>query len=123
MRLGDLAKQIGAELAGDPDVEISSCATLEEARAGQLSFLSNPKYIAQLDTTQASAVAVGLDGKSGRVSLLKTKDPYYAFTLAVVILHGYRKHPHQGIHPKAHVEPTAKVGEGTILYPGVYVGP
>src|SRR3954468_4532352 len=108
MRLGDLAKQIGAELAGDPEVEISSCATLEEAREGQLSFLSNPKYMAQLETTKASAVAAGMDVTSERVALLKTKDPYYAFTMAVVILHGYREHPHQGVHPKAHVDPTAK---------------
>jgi UDP-3-O-[3-hydroxymyristoyl] glucosamine N-acyltransferase len=58
-----------------------------------------------------------------RLPLLKTKEPYYAFTRAVVALHGYRKHPFRGIHPAAHIDPTAVIGEGTIVYPGVYVGP
>jgi UDP-3-O-[3-hydroxymyristoyl] glucosamine N-acyltransferase len=40
-----------------------------------------------------------------------------------VKLHGYRRHPHRGIHPAAHVDPSASVGEGTVIYPGVYVGP
>jgi UDP-3-O-[3-hydroxymyristoyl] glucosamine N-acyltransferase len=123
MKLSELAGQIGAEVAGEGDVDISACATLEEARAGQLSFLSNPKYASQLDTTQASAVVVAPGVSSDRLALLKTKDPYYAFCKAVVILHGHRKHPHQGIHPNAHVDPTATVGDGTIIYPGCYVGP
>src|SRR6185503_17269636 len=73
---------------------------------------------------KATAVIVspGVTGPDG-LALLKTKDPYYAFTKAVVRLHGYRQHPHQGIHPAAHVDPTAAVGEGTVIYPGVYVGP
>jgi UDP-3-O-[3-hydroxymyristoyl] glucosamine N-acyltransferase len=42
---------------------------------------------------------------------------------AVVLLHGHRKHPFAGIHPKAHVDESATIGSGTILYPGAYVGP
>jgi UDP-3-O-[3-hydroxymyristoyl] glucosamine N-acyltransferase len=38
-------------------------------------------------------------------------------------LHGFRKHPHDGIHPSAHVDPTASIGEGTVIYPGAFVGP
>jgi UDP-3-O-[3-hydroxymyristoyl] glucosamine N-acyltransferase len=68
------------------------------------------------------APSVATERNDGLV-LLKTKDPYYAFTLAMVRLHGHRRHPHSGIHPAAHVDPTASVGEGTVLYPGVYVGP
>src|SRR4051812_31218199 len=122
MRLADLAKKIEAECAGDPDTQISACATLEDAQPSQLSFLSNPKYITQLETTKASAVVVAPGVSSDRVALLHAKDPYYAFCKAVVILHGYRKHPHQGIHPKAHVDPTATVGEGTVIYPFCFVG-
>src|SRR5581483_4226016 len=59
---------------------------------------------------------------SDRVALLKTKDPYYAFAQATVLLRGHRKHPLPGIHPKAHVEPTATIGEGTVIYPGAYIG-
>jgi len=121
--LKQLAERIGAELSGDGEVLIESANTLEDATEGQISFLSNPKYEKQLETTNAAAVIVSPGVKSDRVALLKAKDPYYAFAQAVIMLHGYREHPHDGISPAAHVDPTATVGEGTVIYPGVYVGP
>ena len=103
---------------------IHSANTLEDAGPGQISFLANPKYIKQLETNRASAVVVSLHAKTTTtVALLKAKDPYYAFTKAVVKLHGYRRHPIKGIHPSAYIDPTATIGENTIVYPGVYVGP
>ena len=123
LTLAELASAIGAELAGDPAVRISSAATLDDAAPGQVSFLSNPRYVRQLETTRASAVIVSPAIKSDHVPLLRAKDPYYAFAQAMVKLYGHRRHPHRGIHPHAHVDPSASVGEGTILYPGAFVGP
>lgn len=123
MTLKELAAAIGAEVSGDGSIAVESVAALEDAGPGQISFLSNPKYAKELETTAASAVIVAPGVTSDRVTLLKAKDPYYAFAQVVVALHGHRKHPHAGIHPKAHVDPTASVGEGSVLYPGVYVGP
>ncbi|HMB96041.1 MAG TPA: UDP-3-O-(3-hydroxymyristoyl)glucosamine N-acyltransferase [Tepidisphaeraceae bacterium] len=123
MRLDELAKQIDSELSGDGAIEINSIATLEDAGAGQLAFLSNPKYQKQLETTHASAVIVATRINSNRVALLRSADPYYAFSRALVLLHGYRKHPHAGAHAQAHVDPTATIGPGSVIYPGAYVGP
>ena len=44
MRLDELAERIGAELSGDPGIEVTRVNTLELAQAGELSFLSNHKY-------------------------------------------------------------------------------
>ncbi len=129
--LGELAAAIGAELAAGADgsVIIHSAAALEDAGPGQVSFLSNPKYAGQLETTRASAVVLASSARKPDISgnpgpaLLKARDPYYAFMQAVVKLHGYRRHPHQGVHPSAHVDPTAAIGQGTVIYPGAYVGP
>ena len=124
MTLKELAAAIGAELSGgDPATIVTAVHTLEDAVSGQVSFLSNAKYAPLLEATRASAVIAGRGVRSERVPLLKTGDPYFAFREAVVKLHGFRRHPHPGIHPAAHVDPTASVGEGTVLYPGVYVGP
>ena len=122
MTLEELAKYIGAEVIGDGSLDVSSVATLEDARPGQISFVANPKYAKLIETTKASAVVVGLNVNSDRVALLRTKDPYYAYSQAIVALHGHRKHPHQGVHPKAFVEPSATVGERSVIYPGAYVG-
>jgi UDP-3-O-[3-hydroxymyristoyl] glucosamine N-acyltransferase len=123
MRLDELAGTIEAELAGDGGIEVTGAGTLESAGPGQVSFVSNPKYARRLLTTKASAVVVSPSVKSDSVALLKAKNPYYAFRQAVVVLHGFRKHPHQGVHPAAFVDPSATIGEGTVIYPGVFIGP
>jgi UDP-3-O-[3-hydroxymyristoyl] glucosamine N-acyltransferase len=123
LTLKELAAQIGAELTGDPNLLVTSAATLEEAQAGQVTFLSNPKYAKQIETTSASAVIVAPSVSTDHVALLKAKDPYYAFALAVTCLHGLRKHMRSGVDGRAFIDPTAIVGEGLIAYPGAFVGP
>jgi UDP-3-O-[3-hydroxymyristoyl] glucosamine N-acyltransferase len=123
MTISELAAQIGAEVVGDGSITIDSAATLEQARPGQVSFLSNPRYVKQLATTKASAVIVGLDVQAEGIALLRTADPYYGFAQAVVALHGHRRHPFTGVHPHTFVDPTATLGEGTIVYPGAFIGP
>jgi UDP-3-O-[3-hydroxymyristoyl] glucosamine N-acyltransferase len=124
MTVKELAERIGAQVAGAGGAAtVSSVNTLQDAQPGQVSFLSNPKYAAQLAETKASAVIVAKQVDAEGVTLLKTGEPYYALAQAVVALHGHRKHPHTGVHPQAHVDPTATVGEETVIYPGVYVGP
>jgi UDP-3-O-[3-hydroxymyristoyl] glucosamine N-acyltransferase len=123
MTLDELAKRIDAQLVGgEGKTEISSIAPIDSAKPGQVAFLSNPKYAKELESTKASAVIVSTKIQANHVPLLKTADPYYAFSQAVVAMHGYRQHPHAGVHPKAHVEPSARIGERTIIYPGAYVG-
>ncbi len=126
MRLDELAKIIGAEVGAEhAAIAVSACATLEAATPGTVSFLSGSKYADQLPTTKASAVIVahGTKPLASGVALLFAKDPYFGFRQAVVALHGYRQHPHVGVHPLAYVHPTATIGEGTTIYPFAYVGP
>jgi UDP-3-O-[3-hydroxymyristoyl] glucosamine N-acyltransferase len=121
--VSELAEKIGAIVVGDGSIQVSSVASLEEAGPDQVSFLSNPKYERLLATTHAAAVIASKTTRSNRVTILRADDPYYAFMQAMVQFHGHRKHPHAGIHPQAHVDPTARIGSGCILYPGAYVGP
>jgi UDP-3-O-[3-hydroxymyristoyl] glucosamine N-acyltransferase len=123
MTVEQLAREIGAELAGDGSPTVLSAATLEDAQPGQIGFLANAKYTRQLEATRASAVIVATSVSHPRITLLKSADPYFAFRKAVILLHGFRRHPFAGIHPGAHVDPGATVGEGSIVYPGAYVGP
>jgi UDP-3-O-[3-hydroxymyristoyl] glucosamine N-acyltransferase len=121
--VSELAGKIGAAVVGDGELKVSSLATLEDAQPGQVSFLSNPKYEKLLESTKASAVIASKPTRSHRVTILRCEDPYYAFMQAMVLIYGHRKHPHAGVHPQAHVDPTAKIGGGCILYSGAYVGP
>jgi UDP-3-O-[3-hydroxymyristoyl] glucosamine N-acyltransferase len=121
--VSELAEKIGAIVVGDGAAGISSIASLEDAGSGQVSFLSNPKYEKLLSTTRATAVIGSKTTRSNRVTILRCDDPYFAFMQAMVLLHGHRKHPHSGVHPLAHIDPSAKLGSGCVIYPGAYVGP
>ena len=60
--LGELAVRFGCELRGDPAVTVDSVAALSQAGPRSITFLANPKYVAQLAGTRAGAVI--LDAKS-----------------------------------------------------------
>ena len=54
----DIADILGGEVVGEPSTIITGPGKIEEAVAGNISFLSNPKYTSHIYTTQASAVLV-----------------------------------------------------------------
>jgi UDP-3-O-[3-hydroxymyristoyl] glucosamine N-acyltransferase len=121
--LKELAERIGAELVGNPSVEVDSVGPIDAAGPGQVAFLANSRYARFLENTGASAVIVKPQVVSNGVPLLRMNEPYYGYAQAATLLHGFRRHPHAGIHPRATVDSSAKVGHGSILYPGVYIGP
>ena len=53
-----IAVIISGTIEGNPDTTVTSFGKIEEAVAGQLSFLANPKYQDYLYTTKASLVIV-----------------------------------------------------------------
>jgi len=60
-----LAERFGLKLLGDRDTTIRGVATLAGAESGDLGFLANPRYRAQLATTRASAVIVAAADTAG----------------------------------------------------------
>ena len=90
MKLAELARSTGARCeTGDGDIEITGAAGLDQARPGQVTFLSNPHYTPKLVSTTASAIYVAEDVKVERADLavLRAKDPYVAFTRALILFH------------------------------------
>ncbi len=74
--LGDIVDFVGGSYAGDREREISAVAPLANARPDQLSFLSHPKYSAQLPLTKAGAILVArsLEGHDAR--WIRVDHPY-----------------------------------------------
>src|SRR5437016_4529991 len=58
MKLEEIAARLRCELRGDGSIEIHGLAPIEEATAGTLTFVANPRYRSYLKTTRASAVIV-----------------------------------------------------------------
>ena len=53
MKLGEIAKKLGCELRGSQEIEINGVAGIEAAKKDELTFVSNPKYLSQIQTTRA----------------------------------------------------------------------
>ncbi|HVL01652.1 MAG TPA: UDP-3-O-(3-hydroxymyristoyl)glucosamine N-acyltransferase [Dongiaceae bacterium] len=121
LTLGELAQRLGAELRGDPAVLIRSLATLSDAQAGQLGFLANPLYRAQLATTHASAVILAAElADECPVACLISPHPYLTYARAS---HLFNRRPRQpeGIHPTAVVATDAVLGAGCRIGPHVVI--
>lgn len=139
-----MAALVGGQVVGDGDVAIRRVAPIDEATAGEITFLANPRYAQYLDRCRASAVIVG-NGKAaalaGRapMSFLEAADPYIAFAkilqlFAPALALAQTCSPQSSIDPSsvigagvtvfphAFVGARAKVGGNSVLYPGVFVG-
>jgi len=121
MKLSVIATTLGARLEnGSPDTEITGVAGIESATAGELTFISNPKYASLARATRASAVIVAEDFPSIRTAMLRSKNPYLDFARTLELFH----HPPNyapAIHPTAVVDPSATIGAGAHIGPYVVV--
>ncbi len=122
----DIASLVGGELTGDASVAIQGAAGLDEASEKEISFFHNLKYIASLQKTKALVVLIpqntnGTTLPKGK-TLIRVANPQWAFAQVLGLIEKERQVHPKGVHPKAHVEPTAVLGVGTSVYPGCYIG-
>jgi UDP-3-O-[3-hydroxymyristoyl] glucosamine N-acyltransferase len=126
MKLGELAALLGCKLEGDKNVEIRGVAGIESAQAGEVTFLSNPKYSRELTKTLASAVFLNEKAALKRaaglppLAALRSQNPYFDFARAIELFSSPAAYP-PGIHPTAVVAKSAKIGEGAHIGPHCFV--
>jgi UDP-3-O-[3-hydroxymyristoyl] glucosamine N-acyltransferase len=115
MKLAELARRLNCTTIGDLEIEITGLATIETARPGDMTFLSNKKYRRHLTLTAASAIIADNpndlpEGKSGLIS----SNPYLTFAEAMWIYYPHRYQP-RGIHALASISASAHIGEGVSI--------
>src|SRR5215510_11933368 len=76
VKLADIAKRLDCILKGDGEIEITGVVGIEQAQAGHLTFVSNPKYAPKVRTTKASAVIVTTDFPELATATLRSGNPY-----------------------------------------------
>ena len=123
MKLTELAERTGARLEGvDTDAEINGAAGLDEATAGQVTFLSNPRYTPRVQTTRASAIFVAESVEVGReIAVLRASDPYLAYTRALRLFHPEPTFE-PFVHPTAVIDSSAEIGESVYIGAHVCIG-
>ncbi|MBN1612968.1 MAG: UDP-3-O-(3-hydroxymyristoyl)glucosamine N-acyltransferase [Deltaproteobacteria bacterium] len=121
MTLGEIAAILGGRLIGDSGVTVENVRGIDEALEGDLTFVSNPKYLKKLETTRASAILVSAGTDSPGKNLILVDDPYVSLGRILAVFYP-EDHGSSGIADGAFIEESAVVSEGATVHPGVYVG-
>ena len=122
MKLRTIAEALDCRIEGDPDLEISGVAGLEEAGPGELTFLSNPRYAALAKQTKAAALLAAAPVEGLEIALVLSSDPYLDFARALELFHPPQP-AKPGIHPTAVIDPSSRIGSGAAIGPYVVVEP
>jgi UDP-3-O-[3-hydroxymyristoyl] glucosamine N-acyltransferase len=138
-----IAGMLGGQVSGDGNQKINMLAKIQDAKPGQIAFLSNPKYEQYIYTTLASAVIVKKDfqpKKEITTSLILVDDPYTSFTALLEEYHKLVSFQKTGVEQPcfigtnsmagnniyrgafSYIGNDVKIGDNVKIYPHVYVG-
>jgi len=115
MKLSEIARRIGCQMHSNADVEIRRVAGIDEASPGDLTFVSNRKYISHIKNTRASAIILGNDVPEVAIPSLRTENPYLAFARALELFY-------QPLRPELGIDPTASIAGDVEIRPDVSIG-
>jgi UDP-3-O-[3-hydroxymyristoyl] glucosamine N-acyltransferase len=119
--LGEIVDFVGGHYAGNRNRPILAVASLAEANAEQLSFLSNRKYAMQLAETKAGAILVpeNLEGEDER--WIRVDDPHFAVARIMTRWFSVRPMP-KGVSPNASIASSARLGADVAVGPFTTIG-
>jgi UDP-3-O-[3-hydroxymyristoyl] glucosamine N-acyltransferase len=112
--LSEIVSYVSGEYGGAGDVQIDGVMPLAEAGPSHVSFLSNPKYAPQVETTRAAAVLVAKDLAGEGRNWIRVANPYLAMARVVSRFFASRPAP-RGISPLASVASSAKIGRNSAI--------
>lgn len=113
-----LAALTGGVVDGDADAVLTGFAKIEEAKAGDLSFIANPKYAHYARTTGATALLVGKDFEREEgvdVTLVRVDDPYATLAHLLRIIESMKPQ-------KTGIEQPCYISEGVEIPENAYIG-
>lgn len=120
-----IALVIQGRVEGDPTTTVASFSKIEEATAGHLAFLANPKYEDYLYTTGASIIILNETQELRQplsATIIRVKDAYTAFA---TLLHKYQELMTQqlsGVQHPSYIAETASLGQQVFVGAFVYIG-
>lgn len=120
-----IAMMINGKVEGNADAAVGSFGKIEEAQAGQLSFLANPKYEEYLYSTRASIIIINeaqeLKQPIG-ATLIRVPDAYSAFATLLDKYQQIQRQQLSGIQQPVYIAATAKTGDNVFIGAFAYLG-
>jgi len=123
MKLGEIARLLGGRLeGGDPETPITGVAPAGAAQAGDLTFFANPKYLAALRGSRASAALVPSDfAEEIPVARIYVEKPSVAFAEVAARFAPAPIRFAPGVHAAAVVSPEAVLGSEVSIQAGAVI--
>jgi UDP-3-O-[3-hydroxymyristoyl] glucosamine N-acyltransferase len=116
MKLAELSARLDCVLHGDGAIEVTGIASIERAKPGDLTFVTDPAFLARLKPGTAAAAIVAIGAPELELPTLRHRNPSVALAGAIALLR-------PAWRPAAGVHPTASIAPGAALGPDAYVGP
>ncbi|MEO5942203.1 MAG: UDP-3-O-(3-hydroxymyristoyl)glucosamine N-acyltransferase [Ferruginibacter sp.] len=120
-----IALIISGQVEGNADISVASFGKIEEAQAGQLSFLANPKYEDYLYSTNASIIIIN-DALQLRqpvsATLIRVPDAYSAFATLLAKYQQIKTQQLTGIEQPVYMHATSKIGDNVYVGAFAYLG-
>ncbi len=116
---------VQGSVEGNPEAVINNYAKIEEATAGCLTFLANPKYTHYIYQTQASAVLVRRDFVAEHevtATLIRVDDPYKTLADLLNYVSSQTTPARVGVEQPAHIDDSATVPDDAYIGAFAYVG-
>ncbi|MBI4878514.1 MAG: UDP-3-O-(3-hydroxymyristoyl)glucosamine N-acyltransferase [Planctomycetes bacterium] len=135
-----IAERLGGVLDGDGGLVITGVSGLQDARPGDLSFVTDARYEKLIEETRASALLVGKEFGACRLPVIRCAQPEIALEVLAECFRPARAEPSGQVDaaaqvaasarlgaavtvmPFAFVGDAAEIGDRSVLFPGVYVG-
>lgn len=122
MLVKELAAFLDAPYEGEADIQLRRVASLEDAAADELSFVTKGRTAKLAGDSSAGCLLVPPDfDNSAARTIIRTRDPRGAAARAIRKLHPHPEPP-SGIHPTAVLRPGLVTGKHVHIGPLVTVG-
>src|SRR5216684_1999943 len=119
--VSELATHVGGRVLGDGNVLINSVASLDSARAGDITYVEEEKLLAAAANSKASCV-ITRSGIDVKVSCrIEVKNPKLAFALMAEVLHPPKQRDPE-IHHTAVLSAASKIGDDVFIGAFVCIG-
>ena len=119
-----IASILEGEIVGNPMVEVFRLSKIEEGTEGSLTFLSNPKYLNYIYSTEASVTIVNntfVPENELRTTLIKVEDAYQAFS-KLLEYYNHVKNNKSGIEQPSVISENVKYGKQLYLGSFSFIG-
>jgi UDP-3-O-[3-hydroxymyristoyl] glucosamine N-acyltransferase len=120
-----IALLVNGKVEGNPEASVDSFGKIEEAREGQLTFFSNPKYEEYIYKTRASVVLINEAFELKQpvaATLIRVPDAYTAFATLLTKYQAIVAEHLTGIQQPSYIAKTASYGDNVFIGAFAYIG-